>query len=194
MNRVKAANSVAFANRDIAPVSGTPQYFTAGNPVGPVPPTVLPGYFMNMVQDEFLAVITAAGLTPDDTNWAQLLAAIKKLDAHLAPATARSATGVSLTAGYSGSATVSLTAPAAGSIFATGGLNTSGTGSTGIQGNLQYNGSTICGDQTTTSQSQAFIQPIAAGATATIAYVVSAAANTGTLGTYFVTALFVPNP
>lgn len=79
MNRLKATNSVAFANRDIAPVSGTPQYATSGNPVGPVPPTIWPAYAWNMIQDEILAVILAAGLTPDDTNWAQLLQAIQTL-------------------------------------------------------------------------------------------------------------------
>lgn len=79
MNRVKATASVASGARDIAPVSGTPQYFTNGNPATPTPATVLPGYFLNMVQDELMAVILAAGLTPDDTNWAQLLQAIQKI-------------------------------------------------------------------------------------------------------------------
>lgn len=82
MNRVKATASVAIGARDIAPVSGTPQYFTNGNPATPTPATVVPGYFLNMVQDELLAVITAAGLTPDDANWGQLLQAIQGLVGH----------------------------------------------------------------------------------------------------------------
>jgi hypothetical protein len=75
MNRLKATNSVPFGNRDIAPASGTPQYATSGNP-GVTPPTIFPAYAWNMLQDEILNVITAAGLTPDDTNWGQLLQAI----------------------------------------------------------------------------------------------------------------------
>lgn len=80
MNRLKATNSVPFANRDIAPLTGTPQYATNGNPSTPVPPTIWPAYMFNMIMDEILAVIVAGGLTPDDTNWAQLLQAIRSLN------------------------------------------------------------------------------------------------------------------
>lgn len=76
MDRLKASNSVPFASRDVAP-SGTPQYATIGNPASSIPATLLPAYFINMLQDELLAVVTAAGLTADDSNWAQLLAAIR---------------------------------------------------------------------------------------------------------------------
>lgn len=75
MDRVIATNSVPFASRDLAPGSGTPQYFTPGVP-GTTPATVVPGYFLNMLQDEMRAVIVAAGITPDGANWAQLLQAI----------------------------------------------------------------------------------------------------------------------
>lgn len=78
MDRVIATNSVPFASRDLAPGSGTPQYFTPGVP-GTTPATVVPGYFLNMLQDELRAVIVAAGITPDDTNWSQLLQAIMNL-------------------------------------------------------------------------------------------------------------------
>jgi len=79
MNRLKATNSVPFANRDVAPTLGTPQYATNGNPSTPTPATIWPAYAWNMAQDEIMNVILAAGLTPDDTNWAQLLQAIMSL-------------------------------------------------------------------------------------------------------------------
>jgi hypothetical protein len=78
MNRLRAANTVPFANRDIAPVSGTPQYATNGIP-GSVAPTIWPAYAYNQIQDELMAVITASGLTPDDTDWGQLLKALNRL-------------------------------------------------------------------------------------------------------------------
>jgi hypothetical protein len=78
MNRLKATNSVPFANRDVAPGSGTPQWATNGTPGG-LPSTIWPAYMFNMMQDEIMNVILAAGLTPDDSNWAQLLAALRTL-------------------------------------------------------------------------------------------------------------------
>lgn len=77
MNRLKASNSVAFASRDIAPVSGTPQYATDGVP-GTTPATVWPAYMFNMIQDELLSILLAGGLTADDTNWSQVWQALFK--------------------------------------------------------------------------------------------------------------------
>jgi hypothetical protein len=79
MDRLKATNSVAFANRDTAPVSGTAQYATDGDPSTSTPPTIWPAYASNMLIDEMIAVIVAAGLTPDDTDWTQLLKAQRLL-------------------------------------------------------------------------------------------------------------------
>lgn len=71
MDRVRATSSVTFASRDLTPGTGTPQYFTNGVP-GSVAATVLPGYWVNMVMDELMALVTAARITPDDTNWNQV--------------------------------------------------------------------------------------------------------------------------
>lgn len=79
MNRLKALNSVPFANRDIAPLSGTPQYATDGNPSTSIPPTIWPSYAFNMLQDEHMAILLAAGVTPDDANWAQMLEAMQRM-------------------------------------------------------------------------------------------------------------------
>lgn len=78
MDRLIAPNSVPLAGADLAPSSGTPQYATDGVP-GTTAPTIFPAYAWNMVQDEIMAVINAAGLTPDKTNWGQLLTAIETL-------------------------------------------------------------------------------------------------------------------
>jgi hypothetical protein len=76
MNRLIATNSVPFSGRDVAPGSGTPQYATDGVP-GTTPTTIWPAYAWNMIQDELMALIAAAGITPDDTNWAQVLQALQ---------------------------------------------------------------------------------------------------------------------
>ncbi len=41
--------------------------------------TLLPAAWFNTIQRELIAIVTAAGLTPDPTNDAQLLAALKIL-------------------------------------------------------------------------------------------------------------------
>ncbi|MFM0213746.1 hypothetical protein PQQ96_40895 [Paraburkholderia sediminicola] len=79
MDRLIAANSVPFASADTAPVSGTPQYATEGNPVTGTPATVFPAYAWNMLQDEIYNVIIAAGLTPNRNAWNQLLTAIETM-------------------------------------------------------------------------------------------------------------------
>ncbi|MEX3635942.1 hypothetical protein [Paraburkholderia sp. BR14320] len=59
--------------------AGTQGYFTNGNPVSGVAPTILDADFMNMIMMELINVVTAAGLTPSKTNNSQLLAAIKAI-------------------------------------------------------------------------------------------------------------------
>ena len=41
--------------------------------------TILPAWWLNQVQSELLAVLTAAGIQPDKANSGQLLEAIKKV-------------------------------------------------------------------------------------------------------------------
>jgi hypothetical protein len=79
MDRLIATASVTFANRDVAPGSGTPQYATNGNPASSTPATVWPAYQYNAIQDELIAIIDAAGITHDKTNWAQIIQALKRL-------------------------------------------------------------------------------------------------------------------
>ena len=79
MDRLIAVNSVPYAQRDTAPALGTPQYATDGNPAAGFPPTDWPAYIFNCIQDEILAVITAAGIAPDRNDWGQLLEALRVL-------------------------------------------------------------------------------------------------------------------
>jgi hypothetical protein len=78
MERLIAPNSVNLSNADIEPSSGTPQYATAGSPGG-LPPTVFPAYAWNMVQEELMAILAAASITPTKNNWGQVIAAIQAL-------------------------------------------------------------------------------------------------------------------
>ena len=54
-------------------------YFTKGNPGTGLAATVVDDDWLNMVQEEIIAVVAAANLTPDKTNRAQLLASIRIL-------------------------------------------------------------------------------------------------------------------
>jgi hypothetical protein len=78
MDYTIASGVTAIGSGDVAPVSGTKGEFTSGNP-GITPATVLPGYQMNAIVEELLNVVVAAGVTPSNTNNAQLLQALRTL-------------------------------------------------------------------------------------------------------------------
>jgi hypothetical protein len=79
MDRLIAPNSVIAAQADTAPTTGTPQFATDGNPATNVPATQWPAYQYNAFQEELIAVLVAAGITPDRTQNNQVAAAIKAL-------------------------------------------------------------------------------------------------------------------
>jgi len=79
MDRLIAPNSVPLADADTAPASGTPQYATDGNPAASVPATQWPAYQYNAIQEELIAILTAAGIAPDRTQLAQIATAIPLL-------------------------------------------------------------------------------------------------------------------
>lgn len=58
---------------------GLAGFFTDGDPVANIAPTVLPAEFMNMLMMELLNVLAAAGVTPSKTNFTQLTLAINQL-------------------------------------------------------------------------------------------------------------------
>jgi hypothetical protein len=59
--------------------AGTPGYFTGGDLDTGTAPTVVSSDWFNMMQEENMAVVLAANLTPSKTDNGQLLAAIKVL-------------------------------------------------------------------------------------------------------------------
>ncbi|MCO1384484.1 hypothetical protein [Burkholderia multivorans] len=79
MDRLIAPNTVTAAQADTAPATGTPGYATDGNPASNIPATRWPAYQYNAIQEELMAIIAGGGLTPDRTDNAQILAAIRAL-------------------------------------------------------------------------------------------------------------------
>jgi hypothetical protein len=79
MQRIIDATAVA-ALPAVPSLSGPAGYFTEGSP-GIATATRLRAWWANMVQEEMMSVLAAAGITPDTTgsNYAQLLAAINVL-------------------------------------------------------------------------------------------------------------------
>lgn len=59
--------------------ASTQGYFTNGNPAAGVPATILDADWLNMVQQELVNVVQAAGETPSKTTYNQVLLAIKRL-------------------------------------------------------------------------------------------------------------------
>jgi hypothetical protein len=61
-------------------LTGPIGYFTGGVP-GAVTPTIVRDWWLNMIQEELLALLTAAGIAPDTTgtNFTQVLAAIRAI-------------------------------------------------------------------------------------------------------------------
>lgn len=70
MQRVKTAT--AIAEKPPYSEGGTPGYFRSGNPVADIPATVPGQDWFNMVQEELIGMLLAAGLTPSSTDEGQL--------------------------------------------------------------------------------------------------------------------------
>lgn len=61
--------------------AGTPGYFTEGSPTAGTPATNVRGSWLNMVQEELMAIVAAAGISPSKTVYTQVLAAIRAMTA-----------------------------------------------------------------------------------------------------------------
>ncbi|MGN6589306.1 MAG: hypothetical protein ACTHKE_03340 [Sphingomicrobium sp.] len=59
--------------------AGTQGYFTNGNPATGVAPTIVDADWLNMIQQELINIVTAAGITPSKTVYNQVLSAIKRI-------------------------------------------------------------------------------------------------------------------
>lgn len=78
MQRIDGPTAVA-ARPNPAAVSGTPGFFTGGDPNVPVAPTTVSPDWLNAVQEEIVGVIIGAGIALSKGNTGQLLAAIQAL-------------------------------------------------------------------------------------------------------------------
>lgn len=76
-------NASAVASLPAPQAAGTPGYFTRGDSTTGTPPSILSADWANMLQEELMAVVLAASLTPSKTNHAQLLAALRAMFAPL---------------------------------------------------------------------------------------------------------------
>lgn len=75
MQRIDSFGAAASLPAAEAQVN-TPGYFDIGNPSLSVPATVVSAWWLNQIQEELLAVINAAGITPVKGTNNQLLAAL----------------------------------------------------------------------------------------------------------------------
>ncbi|VWC53636.1 putative exported phage protein [Burkholderia aenigmatica] len=59
--------------------AGTPGFFTGGNPATGQAATIVDADWLNMIQEELVSILVAAGVTPSKTTYNQVLAALKVL-------------------------------------------------------------------------------------------------------------------
>lgn len=69
----------AVASLPAPPPPGTPGYFTDGDEIGGTPATVVGAAWLNMVQEELAAIVTAGGLTLIKGVYNQVLLALQRL-------------------------------------------------------------------------------------------------------------------
>jgi len=69
-------NASAATTQPPSSAPGTAGYFTDGNPASNVPATIVPAEWLNSVMMELCNAVTTAGITPDETKFNQLSAAI----------------------------------------------------------------------------------------------------------------------
>lgn len=79
MDLLIADNSVPFANADVAPTSGTPQWATDGNPATGVAATIAPAYHYNSLMGEQYHIVVTSGLTPNGADYTQVLSGLRRL-------------------------------------------------------------------------------------------------------------------
>ncbi|MCP1229428.1 hypothetical protein [Acetobacter fabarum] len=79
MDLLIAANTVAQEQADKAPASGTPGWATDGNPATGQLATDAPAWHYNMMMSELISIIKAAGITPSNADWSQVLKAMQTI-------------------------------------------------------------------------------------------------------------------
>jgi hypothetical protein len=72
-------NSSAVAVRPAPIAAGTPGFFGRGDAAHGLIPTIMSADWANMMQEENISLLTAAGIAPSKTDTGQVLAALQKL-------------------------------------------------------------------------------------------------------------------
>ncbi|MFT8863027.1 MAG: hypothetical protein ABF916_08580 [Acetobacter fabarum] len=79
MDLLIATNTVAQEQADKAPASGTPGWATDGNPATGQMATDAPAWHYNMMMSELINIVKAAGITPSNSDWSQVLKAMQTI-------------------------------------------------------------------------------------------------------------------
>jgi len=80
-------NSSAVPTMPAVGPAGTPGFFTDGNPAAALEATIVDGWWCNILQEEILTVVTAAGIAPNKASHTQLYEALNTLYAGGTPVT-----------------------------------------------------------------------------------------------------------
>jgi len=179
---------------------GTPGYAYNGAPGVGVNVSNLGPDDWNILVAELMAILVAAGISPDNTgaNTGQVLAALRALfraksDTMLS-LVSRSAQGITLGLNYSGAQSVAFTPLMAGVVVAFGYLNLSAQGSATVSSVLTINGTSVSADATVISQAHQGMLVVAANTPVTVTYTVACGTSPGVGATYTAAALFFPYP
>lgn len=97
MNRIDSPTAVTALAAPTA-VSGIVGFFSGGNPSTSTAPTTLSAEWLNMVQEELVAILAAASIVPSKADRGQVLAAIQALIAVASVPFASDAEGIAGTA------------------------------------------------------------------------------------------------
>lgn len=96
MDRVYSSG--ASGSAPATPASPSSGYPTSGNPATATPATKPGAFWYHMIMEELMAVITAAGVTPDKSSLTQLLTALRSAGVFQTQATNDSSTKAATTA------------------------------------------------------------------------------------------------
>lgn len=193
----------AVASIPAPAIASTPGYFSGGNPATGQPATILDADWLNMVQEELMSILAAAGLTPSKVTYSQVLAAINVLIGKSTNANGSSIYYVGTpTSGSVTTFTRSLTfvAPSNGVVMATQSMN---IGFGGVQPGAQTNTVKVTGsvsgsgtgtDTTTSNITNSIVKNVVAGETVTVMGSLVSNGATGSWSTDGITLsyIFVP--
>jgi len=189
-------NSTAVATMPTPGAAGTGGWFTSGDAASGEAATIVDADWLNMLQAELAAILTAGGITPSKATQNQVLAALKKVF----PAYGAVSLGAwteqyyTLASGGSKSISLSFTAPCAGYVIVVGSANFSAQNTSNSQLSIGVNGTTLSADNVSgsTSMTNHSCVAVAAGAVTVSSYLGTSSTSPPTVG-HTLSYLFVPS-